>query len=314
MGQKSYPLSGEQLRSIYKHDIIPEYKDGVSPVTSPRFVIICGQPGAGKSALSSKLKNSFSVSAQSVVPVDVDDMRRFHARLDEIIAEDPIRMGEHTNEVVNIWKGFLLQDARADGNNVLLEITLRTSDAAKVEIEKFQKLGYAVELHTMAVHQHVSRLGVFRRFEDGAKSSKGVARYVPMAFHDAAYHALPRNVDDIERNFSLNLVTVNTRGGDVVYSRSEQDGEPEAMKSILLERNRSWTAQDKTAHVAEWAKVVRDVVSRPNGKLKDAGYLKDLHMALADAVGQQLIQVPPHAKEQDVERVIQKVIVRAMGL
>lgn len=241
-------------------------------------------------------------------------MRRFHARLDEIVAEDPVHMDIHTNEAVNIWKGFILEDSRHDKNNVVHEITLRTTDVAKSEIEKFQKDGYAVELHAMAVHQHISRLGVIRRFEEGIKSSEKSARYVSMAFHDAAYHALPRNVDDIERNFALNLVTVNTRGGDVVYRRSEQESKPEAMKSILLERNRSWTAQDKVSHIAEWARIVKDVVSRPDGKLKDAGYLKDLHMALADAVGSPLIQIPPHAKEQDVEKVLQKVIVRAMSL
>lgn len=281
---------------------------------SPRFVIICAQPGAGKSALSVRLRDAFELSAQKAVHVDVDDMRRFHARLDEIIAEDPIRMGEHTNEAVNIWKGFLLGDARADNNNVVHEITLRSTDVAKLEIEKFQRQGYAIELHTMAVHQHLSRLGVFQRFEGGIISNKKYARYVPMSFHDAAYHALPRNVDDIERNFALNLVTVNTRSGDIVYSRSEQAGEPEAMKSILLERNHSWTAQDKAIHVADWAQVVKDVMMRPNGKLKDAAYLKDLQMALADAVGQPLIQIPPHAKEQDVERILQRTIVRAMGM
>jgi hypothetical protein len=298
----------------YNNIILPKYKNNVPSVLEPRFVIICAQPGAGKSGLPSRLRNAFKEAAQHAVHVDVDNMRRFHARLDEIIAEDPIRMGEHTNEAVNIWKGFLLGDARRDNNNVVHEITLRTADVAKSEIDKYQKQGYAVELHTMAVHQHLSRLGVFQRFEGAIKSDRELPRYIPMAFHDVAYHALPRNVDDIERNFALSLVTVNTRGGDVVYSRSGQNGEPEAMQAILLERNRSWSAQDKAAHVADWAKVVKDVLARPNDKLKDAGYLKDLHEVLLAAVGQPFVQVPPHAKEQDVERIIRRVIVRAMGM
>jgi S1-C subfamily serine protease len=37
-----------------------------------------------------------------------------------------------------------------------------------------------------------------------------------MSFHDAAYHTLPRKVDDIERNFALSLVTVNIAQHDVV--------------------------------------------------------------------------------------------------
>ncbi len=316
MDPKSYPLSGEQLRSIYKQRILPEYKEGMPSVLSPRFVIICAQPGAGKSGLSTRLRDAFIASAQEAVHVDVDDMRRFHARLKEIVAEDAIHMGEHTNHTVNIWKGFLLDDTRADSNNVILEITLRSADAAKSEIEKFQKDGYGIELHAMAVHQHVSRLGVFQRFERAITSTnKDTPRYVPLSFHDAAYHALPRNVNDIERNFSLNLVTVNTRSGDVVYRRSEQEGVPAAMEAILLERSRSWTAEDRSSHISEWNKIVESVRGRPRGQLKDTGYLKDLRTAVSEAVGQPVIHVPSRAIEQDIEDIIRKVVnARGFGI
>lgn len=308
MEPKSYRLSEEQLTSIYNDRISPRFLGGLPSVPNPRFVIICAQPGAGKSAVSMRIRREFAQAFETAAHVDADLMREYHARLAEIKREDPVRMGDHTHEDASVWKGFLLTDARNASNNIVTEITLKSADNTKKEIEKFQQSGYGIELHAMAVHEDISRLGIFQRFEKEAKRSNGNPRYVPMKYHDTAYHALPRNIDDLERGFSLNLVTVNTRGGDIVYKRSEQDGEPEAMKSILLERSRSWSGEDRSSHLSDWQKVVEDMKSRPAGLLKPDFYVADLRQAVLMAVGQPFIQIPAHTIEQDVEHVIRQAV------
>lgn len=311
---KSYRLSEAQLTSIYNNIIYPRFLAGLPSVLNPRFVIICAQPGAGKSSVSNRIRGEFIQAFEKAAHVDPDLMREYHARLDEIKKDDPVRMGDHTHEDASVWKGFLLTDARDANNNVVTEISLTSADNTKREIEKFRKSGYAIELHALAVHEDVSRLGIFQRFEKEAKRIDGMPRFVGMDYHDAAYHAMPRNVDDIERNLSINVVTVNTRSGDIVYKRTEQEGEPEAMKSILLERNRSWTAEDRASHISEWDKVIKLVRARPSGILKPDFYLADLHRAVFMATGQPVIQIPAHAIEQDVEDIIQRAIPRILGL
>lgn len=291
---------------IYRTHIHPEFLEGLPSVLSPRFVIICAQPGAGKSAVSKRVRSAFAQAFQEAAHVDPDELRRFHARLEEIKQDDPVRMGDHTHEDASIWKGFLLVDSREARNNVVTEITLKSADNTKQEIEKFQKAGYGIELHAMAVNEHLSRLGIFKRFEDAITIPDSTPRYVSIDYHDAAYHALPRNVDDLERSFSLNLVTVNTRAGDIVYQRVEQEGQPEAMQSIQLERNRSWSAEDRAIHISDWETILSQVKRRPNDKLKDAYYLADLHKSVLMATGQPVVQVPSHAVEQDVERIIRR--------
>lgn len=302
------------MTSIYNNIIGPRYLAGLPSVLNPRFVIICAQPGAGKSAVSKKIRSEFEKAFQDAAHVDPDLLRQYHTRLEEIKMEDPVRMGNHTHEDVSVWKGFLLVDSRNAHNNVVTEITLQSAKNTKQEIERFQQAGYGVELHAMAVHEDISRLGIFQRFEGEVARPNGMPRFVSMEYHDAAYHAMPRNVDDIERNFSINLVTVNTRSGDIVYKRAGQEGEPEAMKSILLERNRSWTAEDRATHISDWEKVVKQVKARPSDILKPDFYLGDLRQAILMATGQPIIQVPSHAIEQDVEIILQKALVRTLGL
>lgn len=315
MESKSYRLSEAQLTSTYNSIIRPQFLSDLPSILDPRFVIICAQPGAGKSAVSGRIRSDLAEAFQRAAHVDPDLMRKYHARIAGIKQEDPVHMGDHTHEDVSVWKGFLLEDAKSASNNIVTEISLKSADNTKKEIERFRQAGYGIELHAMAVHEDISRLGVFNRFEKEIKRPNGLPRYVPMELHDAAYHAMPRNVDDIERSFALNLVTVNTRAGDVVYKRFEQEGEPEAMKSILLERNRSWTAEMRATHISDWSKVIEDVKQRPSGILKPDFYLSDLRQAVLMATGQPVVHVPSAAIEQDIENIIKRAVnARSFGL
>lgn len=281
---------------------------------TPTFVIICAQPGAGKSGLSLSLRERFMKASGKALHADVDELRRFHPDLNQIVSEDPMHMGTHTHEDSGIWKGFLLRDASDAHSNVIMEITLKSADNTKREIERFQQEGYAVELHAMAVHENISRLGVISRFEDAIKRVGEIPRYVPIEYHDDAYNALPRNVDDIERSCALNLVTVNTRAGHVSYSRTGQEGKPLAMQSIITERSKSWTAEEREKNLQRWDQVIAMVETRPSGLLKPSFYLADVQKAylLAKATPAIVIQAP--TVEQDLEKSAPPVIAKGHNL
>src|SRR5690606_3751637 len=112
-------------------------------------------------------------------------------RLAEIEKDDPVRMGDHTHEDASVWKGFLLENARNASNNVVTEVTLASTLNTKREIQNFQTKGYSIQLHAMAVHENVSRIGILSRFERAIIAATGSPRYVSMDYHDAAYQALP---------------------------------------------------------------------------------------------------------------------------
>ncbi len=301
---KSYRTSGRRLKTIYDKKVYPEYNQDTFSTVSPRFIIVCAQPGAGKSRVSNRLRAALTEAFARAVHNDVDDMRRFHPRLNEILAEDPMKMGTHTHEDVSVWKGWLLDDSRVSRKNVVLEISLKTADNTKREIERFQREGYEVELHAMAVNENISRLGIFQRFERAIISSTDAPRYVPLDLHDDGYHALPRNVDDIEQNCDLDLVTVNNRAGDIIYERKNQAGRAQAMEAILLERNRAWIAGETKEYFDSWKKVIKAIQARPDGALKPAFYLSDLQKAVRQAYGGSHIVIGQAAVEQDLYPVI----------
>lgn len=288
------------MKAIYDKKIYSEYNQGAFSTVFPRLVIVCAQPGAGKSRVSKRLRTAFIEAFAKAVHNDVDDMRRFHPRLNQILAEDPMQMGTHTHEDVSIWKGWLLDDSRKSHKNVVLEISLKTADNTKREIERFQREGFGVELHVMAVNENVSRLGIFQRFERAVRVVKGAPRYVPLDLHDDAYYALPRNVDDIERNCGLNLVTVNNRAGDIIYERKEQIGRAQAMEAILLERNRAWLPEEVAEHFDGWKKVIKAIQERPDGLLKPAFYLSDLQHAVNQSRSSSHVVFRRPVAEQDL--------------
>jgi hypothetical protein len=209
-------------------------------------------------------------------------------------------MGDHTHEDASVWKGFLLENARNASNNVVTEVTLASTSNTKREIHNFQTKGYGIQLHAMAVHENVSRIGILSRFERAIIAATGSPRYVSMDYHDAAYQALPLSVNELEQSFSFELVTVNNRAGDILYSRADQKGAVGAMDAILLERNRAWTKEEKSELIKGWDSVVKSINARPDGSLKPDFYLADVERAYMQAFHVPIIKIPSVAQEQDL--------------
>lgn len=302
---KSYPISGDELASVYLNQVYKRYIENKPALLFPRFVILGGQPGAGKSVTADKLLEEFKKAALDPVHVDIDRLRVHHPRLEEITNTDPMNMGLHTHEVAGELSGFILEDAKAIKNNILFEVTLGNVDWLQNEIGLFQKDGYAVDLHVMAVHESISRLGLFQRFEKAVIANKASdpPRLVPVSYHDNAYKALPDNVDRLERNCNLSIVSVNNRKGTILYERENQIGLPGAKQAILLERERAWTNEERTQHLKDWANVLREAHARPaDEKLKPDFYIATLEKAAMMAMGYPQITLSLPASEQDLSR------------
>lgn len=213
-------------------------------------------------------------------------------------------MGLHTHEAAGELSGFILHDAKALKNNILFEVTLGNVDWLQMEIGHFQKDGYAVDLHVMAVHESLSRLGLFQRFEKAVKANvpSDPPRLVPVSYHDNAYAALPENVNRLEIGCALSIVSVNNRQGTILYERENQVGEPGAKQAILMERERAWSNDERIQHIKDWADILKEARDRPDGPLKPAFYMAALEEAAGRIMNYPQIVVPRPAAEQDVTR------------
>jgi hypothetical protein len=127
----------------------------------------------------------------------------------------------------------------------------------------------------MAVNEHVSRMSIFKRFENAIEAGRQ-PRYVPVGFHDHVYEVLPANVNDLEQGCEFDLVAVHNRRGNKLYERVGQFGLPQAAKSIITERDRAWTNDVKAKHMASWVGIVKIAIGRQSGSLKTEEYMSAL--------------------------------------
>lgn len=206
-----------------------------------------------------------------------------------------------THTEASTLTGFILQDAKAIKNNIIFEVTLGNIDWIAPEIEKFKTDGYSVDMHVMAVHESLSRLGLFQRFEKSIAldDPNDPPRLVPVSYHDQAYQALPDNVEKLELNSPLDIVTVNSRSGTILYRRDNQDGAPNAKAAIILERSRAWLQEERLQHLKDWQDVLKTATSRSEGPLKPAFYIAAIRQAALLAAGYPHITLSAPAAEQD---------------
>ncbi len=287
-----------ELRSIYEAEIRPDFVEGRPSSINPRFVVICAQPGAGKSRLSGSLREAFAQAAGAAVHVDVDALRSYHSKFNEIMQHDPMKMDDHTGYEAWVWKGFLLNDAHDAPNNIVMEVTLRTAEQTREQIKFFKKEGFATDLHVLAVHDSTSRLGIFQRFESEIAAGRPPRR-VDLAFHEEAATALPKNVGLLEIECELDISAVHTRDGRILYTRKGQAGVPRAEQAILIERERAWTVDESLRHITDWRNVMLRAQARPDGPLKAAFYMQELQQAVTMGITHPQLSLPIPASEQD---------------
>ncbi|MGL4339996.1 MAG: zeta toxin family protein [Rhodoglobus sp.] len=200
-------LSAEQLHSIFETAIRPKY-DRLVTVSSrrPTFVLIGGQPGAGKTESVAAAR----LSVPDAIEVIGDDLRRFHPAFPELMRTDPLRMPDATQQAANAWVHKSLDYLCERNASVLMETTLRNPEAVQNTLGHFRSAGYEVELRVLAVPETLSRLGTVERYV-GQVEREGAGRWAPAVVHDAAYERMPESITRAINGGLVDRVTVQQR-------------------------------------------------------------------------------------------------------
>ncbi|MDR3423718.1 MAG: zeta toxin family protein [Alphaproteobacteria bacterium] len=269
--QDKYRLAPDVIDRVYA-DICEKYLRDHASLQFPRFVIISGQTGAGKSTIFSIVEKKFDPT-QKPVHVDMDELRKEHTKLSEIFQEHPFETAVHTNADAWEWTSRLLADAKAGRNNVIYETTLKSIDDTERMIRAFKKEDYAVDLHTIAANSKASIYGVFERYERDLAKGKA-ARFVDLDYHDAVYEVFPENVDRLETKSNLDLVTVYRRDGERLYLNDGKLSQAQAKDAIENERNRLWTEEEKGDLALKWRELKEHIEARADGPTKPEWYVQ----------------------------------------
>lgn len=193
-----------------KNYLISKDVDPVANTEQPKLIFAAGQPGSGKTAMITRIKEDFP--AEEFVVIDIDEYRKIHPDFDEI--------KQYRNDVIMFTNGFLfdmeediIQAATAQKKNIIYVGTLRDTDFAQNFIVKHaREQGYLVEIYAMAVHQIESLISTQERYEKQLDSNAPIVHFIDFGFHQFATSGYESTLALFEKENVYDSIKVFVRG------------------------------------------------------------------------------------------------------
>ena len=225
-------LSHEEHRRIFE-TLKRQHISGRKPSKNPRAVILCGQPGSGRS---------------SQIPTIMQEFPDSRA----VLIDESQTQGYTKN---------LLDEAVQGKLNVIIKATLPSTEMLK----GLRESGYSTSIYVVSAHERESLLSLYEKYE-GQMSERGIGERPKIAEHDEIYHGLPETLQSIEDDKLADEVVISNRRGEIPYSNELKNNEwtAEAKSSRVLEenRNRAWTPEEIAKYQEDWQKVIRSMYAR----------------------------------------------------
>lgn len=212
---------------------LPSVFGRIAPASGrPTFVLLGGQPGAGKT----RAQDAIARSHPAMAAVTGDDFRIHHPDFVTLAKTDPLGMPNTTSAVAGplvrrcldhaLGKRYddagALVDERAERYSVLLEGVFSNPDMVLNTVEEFAAAGFDVHAYAMAVPEHLSRLSAEYRYL--AAGSPYAARWTPPTAHDRSFNALPETVAALEQSPLVSRLEVWTRTGPTYVGDRDLSG------------------------------------------------------------------------------------------
>lgn len=202
----------------------------------PRAVLLAGQPGAGKTRLSSL---AVSLMGGDAAFINADDYRRYHPGYRALYAEYGSDYVTLTGAFSGVVTERLIQRLSDHHLNLVVEGTGRTVEVPKHTAELLTRKGYAVELGVIAARPEVSLCSTLLRFYQMNEGGT-IPRSTAVPAHDEIVAALPRNLDVLTTLDCISRLRIWDRDLNLLHDSADYTGEPSS--ALLGYWNRPWTA------------------------------------------------------------------------
>lgn len=236
---------------------------GLTPEKRPRAIFTGGQPGSGKSMIAAQAMKEFGYNA---VRIDADELRPYHKDYERLQAAGVKNAPDLVHADAGRWAASLTQAAMDQRYNLVIDGTMRDPQAIATVASRLRDAGYEVEGRVMAVNELVSSLHIHKRYENQMQA-QGVGRFSTKEQHDRAFSGLPASLELLERNKSLDRLTLFNRDGATIYRNELVAGDkwleaPAARQALDIERNREMTLDEKREFATGWGAVVKQMKER----------------------------------------------------
>lgn len=204
-------LTEEEHEKVLK-DIKYKSYYGKTPVEKPRFILVVGQTGSGKSNLTSSIYSK----NPNVVIIDSDKYKAFRHDNINILRDHLVEYAFLTAPDAYLHRDEMIVDAMKSKYNILMECATSKKHGLFIDINNLQKAGYDVELSVLGVSSLNSLLSVHERYEALISISDNAAKLTNIDRHDDSFYSLydcilnTQNIPDVK-------VSVYERGKNYPY-------------------------------------------------------------------------------------------------
>ena len=197
--------------------------------------------------------------------INGDELRYYHPQYREIQKADERHFAELTDPHARQWTKQLFDRAIETRRNILFEGTMREAGPITQTMARLHATGYQIISRIIAVSEHDSVAGIFRRYEE-QKAAKGFGRWSNIKAHNDAYVGVPVTVGLIEDQCFSDRVEVYNRRGALLYTNVFEAGrwsqKPQAAVVVQAERNRCPTEDEARQRESEWSTILKMMAAR----------------------------------------------------
>ena len=257
-----YKLSRAEHNRVYA-EIEASHLLKSSAQERPHAIITGGQPGAGKSRITSNAKAELAQRGGAVL-IDADKLRRYHRDYDSLLKADDTQAANRTHADAGAWAAELLRAGAAGQRNLIVDQTSKDPAALDNLAQRLHEKGYTVELRAMAVNERISEQRIHMRYET-QKAVVGFGRFSTKDNHDHAYKMIPESVGFVEKNRSVDAIKLYDKDHQTVYSNRLENGEwvepAKAREALETERSRPMSLNEKREYATGYEALARMVAA-----------------------------------------------------
>lgn len=206
------------LDQVYRSSVRDVLFGGASPASAPRVVIVGGQPGAGKTAATLDARRELSAAGEGVAFINGDELRPYHPRYEQLLAEDPATAADRTGADVGLWVERGIAEAASRRYHSVIETTMRQPDVVARTAAGFASAGFRVELRVVVVDPEISRLGIYQRYARAIATPQAIPRFTLSGYHEDALARMPATLGAV--GAIVDEIRFVNRQGAELYRRS----------------------------------------------------------------------------------------------
>ncbi|MBQ9020434.1 MAG: zeta toxin family protein [Eggerthellaceae bacterium] len=218
----------------------------LSCVDDPRAILLGGQSGAGKTTLHLVYKKKLQ---GNIIVINGDEYRKLHPHFAEIQKRYGLDAPAHTAKWAGAMVEALIDAFSAEGYNLIVEGTLRTSSAPLKTADLLRSRGYDVSLALMAVKPEISLVSCQIRYEQ-MRIAGTTPRAVDPAHHAKIVEDIVENLATLERSGVFSSVSLYNRAGVCLFALnySDETAVQDAPASQVLQDALfgPWTEEERT--------------------------------------------------------------------